>query len=233
MRVVAETEKDSVRAIMAPLLTDEKAILKRMVEKSLGLFRIDNSTGDLVLVIPRTKITDKEYLGLLLVARFLAFKAGLAKQDSMTLSELVEKSGITESTASTRLSDLKADRVAESVSRGEYRVSYANAERFLQDVSLGLEKNERGDVEKESPTATENYPKIGKPSGVRDAILKVLSTPWGKRPRTWREIYDALKSNDYYYGEGNVSGSLTQLVKELKKVRRVKLDKKTGYVLDE
>jgi len=233
MRIVAATEIESIRAIMAPLLTDEKAILKRMVEKSLGLFRIDDSTGDLVLVIPRTKITDMEYLGLLLVARFLAFKAGLAKQDSMTLGELVGKSGINESTATTRLSDLKADRVAETVSRGEYRISYSNAERFLQDVSVGLEKTQAGDTTKEHPPVTENYPKIGKPSGVRDAILKVLATPWGRHPRTWREIYDALKSNEYYYGEGNVSGSLTQLVKELKKVRRVKLDNKTGYVLDE
>lgn len=233
MRVEATTEKDSIRAIMAPLLTDEKAILKRMVAKSLDLFRIDDSTGDLVLVIPRTKVTDKEYLGLLLVERFLAFKAGLAKQDSMTLGELVGKSGINESTASTRLSDLKADRVAEPVSRGEYRISYPNAERFLQDVSLGFEKAGPGDAFKEPLTATENYPKIGRPSGVRDAILKILATPWGKHPRTWREIYDALKNNEYYYGEGNVSGSLTQLVKELKKVRRVKLDNKTGYVLAE
>ncbi len=233
MRLIATTEGESIRAIMAPLLTDEKAILKRMVEKSLNLFRIDDSTGDLVLVIPRSKITDKEYLGLLFVERFLAFKAGLAKQDSMTLGELVGKSGIAESTASTRISDLKADRVVETVSRGEYRISYSNAERFLQDVGVGLEKTQSGDTTKEPPPVTENYPKIGKPSGVRDAILKVLATPWGRHPRTWREIYDALKSNEYYYGEGNVSGSLTQLVKELKKVRRVKLDNMTGYVLDE
>jgi len=233
MRGDTISEKDSIRAIMAPLLTDEKTILKRLVERSLDLFRIDDSTGDLVLVIPRTKITDKEYLGLLLVARFLAFKAGLAKQDSMTLSDLVDKSGINDSTASTRLSDLKADRVAETVARGEYRVSSPNAERFLQDVRVGLDKMDPGDAAKEILAPSENFPKIGKASGVRDAILKVLATPWGRQPRTWREIYDALKSNQHYYGEGNVSGSLTQLVKELKKVRRVKMDNKTGYVLDE
>lgn len=232
MRQVSSSEKESIREIMAPLLTDERAILKRVVDKSLGIFRIDDSTGDLVLVIPRSKITDKEYLGLLLVTRYLAFRAGLAKQDSITLGELVEKSGINESTASSRLSDLRADRVAETVSRGEYRIFYSEAERFLQDVSVGLEKPQIGDASKDPLPPTENYPKIDKPSGVRDGILKVLSTPWGKRPRTWREIYDALKSNECYYGEGNVSGSLTQLVKELKKVRRVKIGDKTGYVLD-
>src|SRR6266487_6469011 len=86
MRLIATTEGESIRAIMAPLLTDEKAILKRMVEKSLNLFRIDDSTGDLVLVIPRSKITDKEYLGLLFVERFLAFKAGDRKSTRLNSS---------------------------------------------------------------------------------------------------------------------------------------------------
>ncbi len=229
MRVGDASEKSSLREIVAPLLTDEKAILKRIVDNSLSILRLDESTGDLVLVVPRSKITDKDYLALLLLARYLAFRAGLSATDSMTLAELIEKSGINESTASSRLSDLRADRVAEGVSRGEYRISYSNAERFVHDVNAGLQT---GDTTKASVTPTsETYPKIDKPSGVRDAILKVLSTPWGKHPRTWREIYEALKSNEFYYGEGNVSGSLTQLVSELKKVRRVKLDGKTGYVL--
>ncbi|SRR6266581_9085323 len=231
MRVSSGSEIDSIREIMSPLLTDERGILKRVVEKALNIFRIDDGTGEMVLVIPRSKIDDKDYLGLLLLTKYLAYRAGLAKEDTMVVRELVEKSGVNENTLSSRLSDLKADRVVETVSRGEYRISYPNAERLLEDIRAGLEKSPSAHttndlIEKES------YPKIEKPSGVRDGILKVLSTPWGDRPRGWREIYEALKSNGHYYGEGNVSGSLTQLVKELKKIRRVKVDGKTGYILD-
>jgi hypothetical protein len=231
MRIDTSSEKSSVREIMAPLLTDEKSTLKRIVDGSVGVLKIDDSSGDLVLVVPRSKITDKDYLGLLVLTRYLAFRAGLVAKDSVTLNELVKSSGIAESTVSSRLSDLRADRVIEDVSRGEYRLSYPNAERFLHDLSMGLEKPVVEST-KTPEIGKGEYPKISEPSGVRDAILKVMSTSWGKHPRTWREIYEALKSNDYYYGEGNVSGSLTQLVKELKKLRRVKIDGKSGYVLD-
>ncbi len=225
------SENESIREIMAPLLTNERETLRRLVEKSLNIFRIDSTTGDLVLGLPRSKVGDKGYLGLLLVAKYLAFRAGLSKQDTMIVSDLVEKSGISESTVSSRLSDLKADRVVETVSRGEYRIVSSAAERFLEDVRVGFDKPKVGNVT-EIELEKEDYPKIDKPTGVRDAILKVLLTTWGARPRNWREIYEALKSNGYYYGEGNVSGSLTQLVKELKKVRRVKVDHKTGYVVN-
>src|SRR4029077_7425389 len=117
MRLTSLSEKEeSIRDIMGPLLTDEKAILKRLVERSLDILRIDQTTGDLVLVVPRSRVTDKDYLGLILVTRYLAFRAGLAKQDSMTIAEIAEKSGINDGTISSRLSDLKADRVAEAVS---------------------------------------------------------------------------------------------------------------------
>ena len=229
MRLAEAADRESVRQIVAPLLTDEKGILKRLVGQSIDIFRIDNTSGDLVLVVPRSRVTDRDYLGLLLLARYLAFRAGLAKRDSMTQSELAEKSGVNDSTVSSRLSDLKAARVAETVLRGEYRLTYGNAERFIQEVRVGLDKSPLGLTQNTEPVG--NYPKIEKPHGVRDGILKVLSTPWARQPRNWREIYEALKSNGYYFGEGNVSGSLTQLVKELKKVRRVKVDHKTGYVI--
>ncbi len=231
----SQSSQDGVREIISPLFTNENDILKRLVDKSLQLFRIEGSTGEMVLGIPRSKITDKDFIGLLLVTRYLACRAGLSKRDSMTLPEIAEASGITEGTISPRLSDLKADRIAEGIARGEYRISYANAERFLEDIIFQIQKPQTATARVESPSQSNSpegaYPKIDRPKGVRDGIMKVLATSWGEKPRTWREINEALKSNGHYFGEGNVSGSLTQLFKELKKVRRVSIGNKNGYVL--
>src|SRR6266849_5195103 len=177
--------QDGVREIISPLFTNENDILKRLVDKSLQLFRIESGTGEMVLGIPRSKLTDKDFIGLLLVTRYLSCRAGLSKRDSMTLPEIAEASGITEGTISPRLSDLKADRIAEGVARGEYRISYPNAERFLEDVILQVQKPQPATYRTESPrpspssSAEDAYPKIDQPTGVRDGILRILSTPWG------------------------------------------------------
>lgn len=83
-------------------------------------------------------------------------------------------------------------------------------------------------VERRPP---EEYPVIPRPEGLNDAIIKVLSTPWGRsNPRTWAEIDTVLKQNALHYGRGSITGALTYLVKS-SRLRRVKVDGTYGYLL--
>jgi len=80
------------------------------------------------------------------------------------------------------------------------------------------------------PAIKAELPSIKAPSGVTDAIMKLLSTDWGRTPRTLKELMEAMKANAVYYSIGSVSGTLTRLTKE-GVVRRLKRDQEYSYVL--
>jgi len=124
------SEKD----ILEKLLIDEEEILKRLVEKAEKIFRIDRKTGDAVIVAPKSKLIDRELIGITLLGRYFANKMKLASSDSMSVSEIAQKLGMDEKAVSARLSELKRERIVEMVSRGEYRVSYAGVESMLSEI---------------------------------------------------------------------------------------------------
>lgn len=72
------------------------------------------------------------------------------------------------------------------------------------------------------------YPPVSAPKGCCDAILQLLASNWGKeRPRTLREIVEALKANALHYPLSTVGKSLQRLVERCR-LRRWK--EKEGYV---
>ena len=82
----------------------------------------------------------------------------------------------------------------------------------------------------QAPVVEVELPSIRAPSGVTDAILKLLSTDWGRTPRTLKELIEAMEANAVYYSVGSISGTLTRLTKE-GTVRRLKKDLEYAYVL--
>jgi len=88
-----------------------------------------------------------------------------------------------------------------------------------------------GEVDKSTAIeSAEMTPTIPKPAGPSDAIIKLLSTEWGKKPRIWQEINDALVTNAIYYSKGSITGTLTNLTKR-NRLRRIRTEKGYGYVL--
>ena len=130
------SEKD----ILGKLLIDEKEILEGLVQKSEKILRIDKKTGDTVIVAPKSKLSDRELIAIILLSKYFSSKLNLVTSDTMTPSEISQKLGIEEASVSARLSDLKRERVVEMVSRGEYRISYANIERVLDDIQEKVAK---------------------------------------------------------------------------------------------
>lgn len=72
------------------------------------------------------------------------------------------------------------------------------------------------------------FPKIPRTTQCGDAVTTLLSTDWGKTPRTIAEIREAMEANAIFFPKTTLSGVLVWLVKR-NKVRRWK-DKKRGYV---
>ncbi|MCD6446116.1 hypothetical protein J7L49_04970 [Candidatus Bathyarchaeota archaeon] len=78
-----------------------------------------------------------------------------------------------------------------------------------------------------------NYPKISRTKSCSEAILKILKTDWGKwRPRTVKELREALNFNNLNYPERTLAGVLTNMVKK-GKVRRWRTDAGYVYILAE
>jgi hypothetical protein len=75
--------------------------------------------------------------------------------------------------------------------------------------------------------STEQIPSIGQAGSGSDAVLRILDTVWGKRPRTIGEIKAALETNAMPYPASTLSGVLYNLVKS-GKIRRWKTP--TGWV---
>jgi len=63
-----------------------------------------------------------------------------------------------------------------------------------------------------------------------DAIVSMLSTNWGNKPRNLTEIMAALEVNAIHFPKGTVAGRLTDLTRK-GVLRRVKTPSGFGYVL--
>jgi len=80
------------------------------------------------------------------------------------------------------------------------------------------------------PEGVEVYPSITKPENCSDAITKLLSTEWGKKPRTMAELKEAMAFNAVYYPEGTFKSALTRMTKD-GKLRRMKKGDLFAYIL--
>jgi hypothetical protein len=80
-------------------------------------------------------------------------------------------------------------------------------------------QEDRGSSVAESSTENQtgmstDYPQIGGDAGCADAIRTLLSSEWGKAPRTEFELTEAMKANAIHYQRGTISGLLTNLTRK-------------------
>jgi DNA-binding transcriptional ArsR family regulator len=135
------SEKD----VLSALLTDPRDTLKRLVTKTERVFKIDRDTGTVILLPPKTKLTDRQLIAIQILGRYFACKLELFKNDTLSLEELKRLTQLEESSLSARLSELKKDGLVESAERGSYRVAYQSLESFgplLEEVERSTAGNE-------------------------------------------------------------------------------------------
>jgi len=73
-----------------------------------------------------------------------------------------------------------------------------------------------------------DYPRIPWTSRCSEAVVSLLSTEWGKTPRTLSELREAMEANAIFFPKTTLSGVLVWLVKR-GRLRRWR-DKKKGYL---
>ncbi len=70
-------------------------------------------------------------------------------------------------------------------------------------------------TEAPAKSTREIHPKIGQVRDVRDAVVTILETEWGKwRPRTVDEVKEVMKANELKYPNRVVSEALEQLAEK-------------------
>lgn len=121
--------------ILKELLIDEESILKELVNKAKKIFKIDKKSGRTVLLVPKTRLSDRELIILTLTGRYFANKLNLFDSDSMTIGEIAQELNMAKESVSARTSELKRERAVEMVARGEYRINYTEISRLLDEIS--------------------------------------------------------------------------------------------------
>jgi hypothetical protein len=98
---------------------------------------------------------------------------------------------------------------------------------LMENVLKAFEKTKT--QEQNSQAASPVYPSISA-SSCSEAVVQLLSSDWGRQPRTLPELGEALKANAVYYPSTTMSGVLSWLVRK-NKIKRWKTDKGYVYVL--
>ena len=120
----------SEKEILSSLLTDETESLSRLVTKAQRVFKINKKTGEVLLLPPRSKLTDKQLIIVQLLGKYFASKLELSPTDSLSFDELKKLTSLEESSISARVSELRKDGLAEAGERGVYRINYQSLESF-------------------------------------------------------------------------------------------------------
>ena len=113
-----------------------------------------------------------------------------------------------------------------SGTREEVMKAIEDLPQILETVSKAFESTQ---TEKENKPTNSNYPKVSA-SGCSEAVIQLLSSDWGRQPRSLPELGEALKANAVYYPSTTMSGVLAWLVRK-NKIKRWKTDKGYVYVL--
>lgn len=89
-----------------------------------------------------------------------------------------------------------------------------NALSLLEQVMEKL-KEKKIEIPVTPTIPTVEVPHLGPPvpSSCRDAILRLLSTDWGRIPKTLGEIIQAMEINGVYYPKSSVASGLLSLTR--------------------
>ncbi|RLG17294.1 hypothetical protein DRN63_03100, partial [Nanoarchaeota archaeon] len=92
------------------------------------------STGEPTILVPRSKLTDREMIALYILGAYFSYELGLRDSPSVSRSELSSKLGLKPTVISARTSELKREKVIKSNKRGEYEILVTGIEDLLDSI---------------------------------------------------------------------------------------------------
>ncbi len=226
--------------IIKELVLSEEDLLREAVSMAKSLIAIEQRSGNVIVRVPKTFLTARDLIGLHLIGNYFSSQLGKEKSPNMSLTDLSRSSGIDPATASSRLAELVNAGWVIRVNRGEFAVNPYLMKTFLGEISAEISKPKEEASVTTNPIAQtsggplepemDSLPDVGRSKSLTEAIVQLLGTPWGKSPRDWREIREALKHNAMHFSAGSVTGTLT-LLTQSHRVRRIKEGRSYRYLL--
>ena len=125
--------------ILKKMLIDEEAVFERLVDRASNLFKIDKS-GDIIFLIPKSRLTHRQSIALVLLGRYFAAELGILETDTMTSGDLSPYIDTDKKSITARLADLKKESVIQSVERGTFRVSILGISKILDELETDSER---------------------------------------------------------------------------------------------
>jgi hypothetical protein len=224
--------------IFDSLLVTEKELLQDAVSKAKESIGIEEKTGQVIFRIPKESLGQKQLVALYLIGQYFAKQMSKADSSSLSIENLVDRTGIDNNTLAGRLSELVKAGWARRLGKARYEINQFSLNPILDEIATSRRKSEL--FQPTSPLSEDTFtheeieqrrslPSISKSKGLTDAILNLLQTEWGKTPREWGEISEALKRNALHYSKGSITGTLT-LLTQSGKLRRIKEGRSYRYV---
>jgi hypothetical protein len=222
--------------IFKDLLVTEKDLLRDAVAKARDLIGIEEGTGRVVFRVPRESLGQRQLIALQLAGQYFAKQMDKVDSASLSISELSSRTGIDPNTLAGRLSELVKADWARRLDKARYEINQFSLNPILDEIAGFKRKSEflqpideRASERPTEPRDEGSFPVVPKSKRLTDSILHLLETEWGKTPREWREINEALKRNALHYSKGSITGTLT-LLTQSGKIRRVKEGHSYKYV---
>jgi len=116
------------------LFVTKEQTIGKLVEKSKGLVGIEKDKKEILFLVSKATLTDRELIGLYLLGKFFLAEVGLADNSIATLNEISEKTGLDKKAISKRISDMRKEGLVISPARTQYEIEYTNAEIFLDEL---------------------------------------------------------------------------------------------------
>ena len=228
---------DMSTEIFKDLLVTEKDLLRDAVAKAKDLIGIEESTGRVIVRVPRESLGQRQLVALLLAGQYFAKQMKKADSASLTITELAALTGADPNTLAGRLSELVKIDWARRLDKARYEINQYSLNPILEDIASSKRKSEllRPSDAQDPEASTEGegshqLPSVPKSKRLTESIVHVLGSEWGKTPREWKEIEEALKQNALHYSKGSITGTLT-LLTQSGKIRRIKEGRSYKYVL--
>ena len=96
--------------------------------------------GRPVILKPIGRLTDSDVILTYLVAAYAGNQMGMAEKGSLSMAELLEKTGKSAGTTAGRLSELAGNLYVDRVGRGEYKVTEYGVKKFMDEILPTLEE---------------------------------------------------------------------------------------------
>ena len=126
--------------IAKKILIDEDALFERLVEQARRIFKLDKS-GNMVWIISRDKLTDREKIALVLLAQHLAAEIGIKDSQSISNSVVAEKLKMSSMSVGARMAELRELGVAHQEKVGVHRVILPGIESIIEEVISKFESD--------------------------------------------------------------------------------------------